>query len=113
MIGFSLETEEKKQGPLLHLKGELDLHSSNELNETLTTLAEQETDNISLNMTDVQYIDSTGLGTLAKNAKKLEPFNGKITLYNCQPRIKKLIEISGLDKKNIFLKEIETQNSET
>ena len=111
MIGFSLEIEEQQQGPTLHLKGELDLHSCEELNDTLKNIVEQEKETITLNMTDVQYIDSTGLGTLAKNAKQLEPINGRLILYDCQPRIKKLIKISGLDKKNIILRETNISHS--
>lgn len=105
MIGFSIDTEIQSDIPTLHLKGELDLHSSEKLNLKLNELLENNETIISINMQKVEYIDSTGLGTIAKVARKLEDQEGHLSLISCPPRIKKLIEISGLTKKNIQLVE--------
>ncbi|MEK9657498.1 MAG: STAS domain-containing protein [bacterium] len=103
MIGFSLEIEEKEKETTVNLKGEIDLYSCEQLDKTLTKLVKENKNKIILNMQDIQYIDSTGLGTIAKNAKELETKQEKLYLYSCQPRVQKMFEISGLNKKNITL----------
>ena len=53
-----------------------------------------------LDLKETSYIDSTGLGTIAKAAQKSNPNNGEIMIIHAQSHVKKLFEISGLSKKN-------------
>ena len=101
MISFDLKIEEKDNISTIYLKGELDIHNSKSLDDTLQKL--QNRNKIILNMKEMQYIDSTGLGTIAKNAKLLAKTNGEIIIHNSPSRVRKIFEISGLHKKNINL----------
>lgn len=104
MIGFNLKVEEENNIPTIHLKGELDIHSSQSLDQTIQALVNKHATKIILNMQDIQYMDSTGLGTIAKNAKKLSESNGEMIISGSQPRIKQVFEFSGLlGKENIKL----------
>ena len=104
MIGFNIKIEENNNIPTIHLKGELDIHSSQSLDQTIQELVSKQVNKIILNMQDIQYMDSTGLGTIAKNAKKLSESNGEMIIAGSQPRIKQVFEFSGLlNKENIKL----------
>ncbi len=101
MISFDLKIEETNDTPTIYLKGELDIHNSNALDETFQKLRNR--NKIILNMKEMQYIDSTGLGTIAKNAKLLAETNGEIIIHDSPARVRKIFEVSGLHKKNIKL----------
>jgi len=51
-----------------------------------------------LNLQDVQFIDSSGLGVLLGRYKKLLPLGGKLKITNVPPHIYKIMELSGLPK---------------
>ena len=61
------------------------------------------TNNFTLDMQKVQYIDSTGLGIIAHAARNINDKEGQITIICNQPQIRKIFEISGLQNKNIRL----------
>jgi anti-sigma B factor antagonist len=106
-IDFSIEVDEKQEIPILRIKGEIDIYTCPKLNKTLTGLIEQGHKRIILNLDQIQYIDSTGLGTIAHSARSLTSENGLIGIICTKPQVKKIFEISGLQKKNIHLFEEE------
>ncbi len=46
----------------------------------------------------LEYLDSTGLGTLISILKKAKESNNRIILKNIKPNIRKLFDITELDK---------------
>ena len=50
----------------------------------------------------VDYIDSAGIGMLMTFRKQLKAESPRVILRNCNPRIRKILMISRLDKKFIF-----------
>lgn len=103
VMGFSLEVEEKKDVPIIHVSGEIDVYTCPKLNTKLTEVIENGNKNVVLNLENIQYIDSTGLGTIAYNARILESSNGSILVICTKHQIKKIFQVSGLEKKNIRL----------
>ena len=102
-IEFSMEVSEKKNVPVIRIKGEIDVYTCPKLNKTLTGIIEKGNHNFILNLEDIQYIDSTGLGTIAHSARSISEKNGTIFVVCAKPQIKKVFEIAGLNKKNIKL----------
>ncbi len=49
-------------------------------------------------MTDLDYISSAGLGVLLSAHKRLLDSGHKMTLKNMNPHIRRILQISGLDK---------------
>lgn len=108
VLEFQVLTEEKNNKPVVSVRGEIDVYSCPKLHEALSKITESGRFNIILNLENVHYIDSTGLGTIAYAAKQVNEHQGKITIVSSKPQIKKIFEISGLDKKNITLVENES-----
>jgi anti-sigma B factor antagonist len=52
--------------------------------------------NIVLDMRDVSYVDSTGLGTLVTSLTCARNHGGTLRLANVQPRIQDLLDVSKL-----------------
>ena len=101
--GFSLEIEQKNNIPVIHIRGEIDVYTCPQLRVKLNELVESGNNSFILNLENIQYIDSTGLGTIAHTARSVESTNGKVCIVCTKNQIKKIFEVSGLDKKNIRL----------
>ncbi len=89
--------EEKKQWSV-SLIGEVDIYTAGQLKETFIKLIEEKKEDIKINAEELDYIDSTGLGVLIGALKRLKQENKDIILFNVKPSIKKLLNITGLDK---------------
>lgn len=103
MSGFSLEIETKQDIPVINIVGEIDVYTCPQLRSKLTELVETGNHSIILNLENIHYIDSTGLGTIAHTARSVETNKGKICIVCTKNQIKKIFEVSGLEKKNVFL----------
>lgn len=51
-----------------------------------------------LNLHDVTFVDSSGLGVILGRYKKLLPLGGEIIIKQVPPHIYKVMELSGLPK---------------
>tara|TARA_A100001011_G_C13993193_1_gene708120 strand:+ start:313 stop:648 length:336 start_codon:yes stop_codon:yes gene_type:complete len=100
---FSLEIDQEKKEPIIRIQGEIDIYTCPKLNEKLNEFIANGTNNFTLDMQKVQYIDSTGLGIIAHAARNIHDKEGQITIICNQPQIRKIFEISGLQNKNVTL----------
>tara|TARA_B100001113_G_C20664914_1_gene429502 strand:- start:118 stop:465 length:348 start_codon:yes stop_codon:yes gene_type:complete len=103
VIGFSVEVEEKNNYPIVHIKGEIDVYTCPALQEKLNEIINRGELQVVLDLEDLQYIDSTGLGTIANTAQNIQDQNGEVHVICNKPQIKKIFEFSGLEEKNITL----------
>ena len=53
---------------------------------------------VPLNLQNIQFVDSSGLGVIIGRYKKLLPLGGKLKITNVPPNIYKIMELSGLPK---------------
>jgi len=83
---------------VLVLEGEVDLHTAGNLKETVTQMLEEKKGSIRVVGDGLEYIDSTGLSVFIGAIKKLQKDNYNIIVTNLKPSIKKLLNITGLDK---------------
>ncbi|RAP27134.1 hypothetical protein DID74_00945 [Candidatus Marinamargulisbacteria bacterium SCGC AG-333-B06] len=107
----SINLEGAKTLPAIRVRGEIDIYTCSELRKTLATVLEDSSHDILLNLEHVQYIDSTGLGTIAHSAQQIQTNNGQVFIICTKPQIKKIFEVSGLLSKNITMYESEDQLS--
>ena len=82
----------------INLGGELDVSTSDKLKEYLHKLADQEMLDMKINLENLEYIDSTGLGVMISVLKKLKVGNKEIYIINPRNNVRKIFNITGLDK---------------
>ena len=82
----------------VHLSGEIDVSTANEVKENLINLISKQSADIKLDMTNLDYIDSTGLGALIGVLKRLKENNKDIYITNTKKNVRKIFNITGLDK---------------
>ena len=76
--------------------GEIDAFTAPTLREKLMEITLQENIHVELNLMDVSYMDSTGLGVFVGLYKSINAANGHMELTGLSSRLKRLFDITGL-----------------
>jgi anti-anti-sigma factor len=92
--------EERDEGGVmtLTLEGELDLATASKVREPLEREIESGTKRVVVDMLGCGFIDSTGLGVLLHAAKRLEESGGAMALVCVDDQIKRLLELTMIDR---------------
>ncbi|NLX62243.1 MAG: STAS domain-containing protein [Tissierellia bacterium] len=83
---------------LVEPMGEVDIYTSSELKEKISEAIGDKKADIVIDGKKLDYLDSTGLGTLISIFKMIKDNENKIYIKNLKPNIRKLFEITELDK---------------
>lgn len=83
---------------VLAVRGEVDVYTAPRLREKLVELVTQGHHHVVVDLEGVDFLDSTGLGVLVGGLKRLRSHDGDLTLVCTQHRIRKVFEITGLNK---------------
>lgn len=83
-------------------KGDLDIYTSNEFKEEILKSFEENESDIIIDGENLDYIDSTGLGALISILRTVKEGEVKIYIENVKPNIRKIFDITNLDKLFIF-----------
>ena len=76
--------------------GELDLYTSEGLRDRLGDVVELGGRRVLVDLTGVSFMDSTALGVLVNTARALRSSGGRLVLVADDPRVTRVIEITGL-----------------
>jgi len=96
--------------PLIRLEGEVDVYTAPQLKQQMINLLESGARTMVVDLSDVEYLDSTALGVLIGGLKRMREMDGNMVLVCPSPRIRRVFEITGLDKIfEIFNSETEAQ----
>jgi anti-sigma B factor antagonist len=98
MADLVIETRVVDGTPILDLTGEVDSYNSPKLREKMVALIDEGTPDLVINMGGVDYIDSTGLGTLVGGLKRATEKGGAIRIICPNEQIYKVFNITGLVK---------------
>ena len=80
------------------LVGEVDISNAHLFKKQLETSLAEKKQNITIDLSDLSYIDSTGLGVIIGAYGSIKKDGYCIKVTNPRDNVKKLINISGLDK---------------
>lgn len=83
---------------MIMLEGEVDVYTAPQLKQRIIDMLDNDTTNIIVDLSDVEYLDSTALGVLIGGLKRLREKDGSLDLICPNPRIRRIFEITGLDK---------------
>ncbi len=81
---------------VLNLKGRLDLASGSGLKEEVKALLSREKSLLHLNLAEVDFINSSGLGVLVSIMKEVRLNKGRLTLSNLATYVEEIFEITQL-----------------
>jgi anti-sigma B factor antagonist len=91
---------ENKDGPtLIKLHEErLDAHNSKELKDYLLELLDNGTKKLILDLSEVRFVDSSGLGALLSGHKNAGLRDGRFALAGVQSRVQSMFELTRLTR---------------
>jgi anti-anti-sigma factor len=82
--------------PVLHLRGEIDLHTCGGFRDKLRELIELGNYAILIDLTEVPYLDSAALGVLVDAERRVREHEGRIGLVGATPFVRRAFEITRL-----------------
>jgi anti-sigma B factor antagonist len=80
----------------LKLAGEVDAYTAPKLKEVLVPLTEKEGQEIIIDLSGIEYMDSTGLGIFVGALKSTKANNSSLKLRGMTERVRRIFEITGL-----------------
>src|SRR5512142_1662245 len=97
-VDLSLSTRSEGDRTVVVVGGEIDVYTAPKLREQLIDLVAAGNYHIVVDMTKVEFLDSTGLGVLVGGLKRVRAHDGSLRLVCTQERILKIFRITGLTK---------------
>jgi len=99
-MSFSINTNNNGEKNLWEIKlaGEIDISNVNLVKNQLEAVLEEAKQSIEIDLSELDYIDSSGLGMIIKIYGAIKKDGLSVKLINPKDSIKKLLIISGLDK---------------
>ena len=91
-------TGPRDRSNVLPLKGEIDLHVSPSVTALLNEMIDKKPDRLVVDLSDVTYIDSSGLAALIAAMQEVQGYGGKFLLAGLQGTICDIFEQLRLDQ---------------
>lgn len=95
-MNLNIESQEQDKHYDVTVSGELDVATVPELEKVLVPIRQAGTHDIHVNLENLSYMDSTGLGLFVGTLKSLNQNNKELYILGVNNRIKRLFEITGL-----------------
>ena len=93
-FGFSTDDD----GTVLRVFGEVDVATAPTLRDPLLALASPNSSYGVVDMTEVSFIDSTGLSALVSAQKRLRREGVELRLVMTRPNLRKVFDVTGLSE---------------
>jgi anti-sigma B factor antagonist len=93
-----MELKIRKNGEIyiIDINGEMDLYNSYKLKELVMKMLEKNVKKFIINLEQVDYIDSSGIGALIFICSTIKKMNLKLSISNVHGSVKKVIELTKL-----------------
>ena len=96
-MDFTVDVTEWAGRTVVSASGELDAHSAPALQTALDPLSQAPEAALVVNLSEVGFIDSTGLGVLVTTLKHVRESGGRLDVVVAAPRVLKVFALTGLD----------------
>jgi anti-sigma B factor antagonist len=83
---------------VLALAGDLDVYTATHLRERLVDLIADARPDLVIDLAELAFVDSTGLGTLVDGMKRVRQAGGSMALRSPTPAVQRVIDITGLSR---------------
>jgi anti-sigma B factor antagonist len=98
-VNFDVKTEKVDESTyVIALAGEVDLYTAPEFKQQLLDVIGGGGKHVVVDFSDTTFIDSTTLGVLVGGVKRLRAQEGRLSLVCSDRNIRKIFEITGLDR---------------
>ncbi|MBD3402657.1 anti-sigma factor antagonist [candidate division GN15 bacterium] len=93
---MDIQAREENGVAVLSLSGRLDLASGSQLKDEIKKYLEKNVTSIHLNLAKVEFINSSGLGSLVSIMKEIRLLKGRFTMSDLASYVREIFEITQL-----------------
>src|ERR687892_23485 len=93
---FGVDVAASGDATVVSIRGEVDLYTAPKLREQLDEAVTGDAPKVVVDLGQLDFIDSTGLGVLVGAQKQARAAGGDVTLRNPNRSTQKILEIAGL-----------------
>ncbi|MBA2740302.1 MAG: STAS domain-containing protein [Nocardioidaceae bacterium] len=97
-MDLSLQTRNEGDWTVVAVGGEIDVYTAPKLREALVELVNEGRFQLVVDLEQVDFLDSTGLGVLVGGLKRVRANDGNLRVVCTQERLLKIFRITGLTK---------------
>ena len=97
-MNLDLSTRLVAQRAVVAVGGEVDLETASQLSEHALVALREVSPHIALDLTDVTFMDSTGLKVLLSVARRSEAAQGSFAVVGASRTVLRLLTLTGLDQ---------------
>lgn len=94
---MEIERSEYQGNQVIAPCGDIDMHSSPDLRETLLVLTKKKITPLFVDFKDVNYIDSSGIATFVESLKAIKSYGGQLKLVALPEEVMEIFKFSKLD----------------
>lgn len=92
-----LETQMIKDSLVVKIKGELDLLTAETFRNLVErALSQENAQNLILDMEQLDFIDSSGLGVILGRYRRIREQGGNMAIVGVKPHVKRILELAGI-----------------
>jgi anti-sigma B factor antagonist len=95
-MNISIDVKETESKLAVKVIGEIDAYTAPQLREKLFPMSEKEGVKMVVDLSEVNYMDSTGLGVFVGVFKNVRAHDGEFKIVGLSERLQRLFEITGL-----------------
>jgi len=97
-MNLAVGIEETQNHYTVKVSGEIDVYTAPELKDKLLPLTEVHGNDIQVDLKDITYMDSTGLGVFISAYKSAKEHESSMELIHAKDRVSRLFKVTGLDE---------------
>ena len=95
---MDIEIRENGDHKIIEVSGEVDLYNVSELKKSLFAITDGSSKSVVVDMKNVNYMDSSGIGALVAGQKKMKAHSGQFALLNIHDDVLNILKLATLDK---------------
>jgi anti-sigma B factor antagonist len=96
---LEISTRRHERYAVVTLRGELDLAGESELRDRLRAACEENDGRVVLDLSELSFIDSTGLSILVEYHARTRAAGGRLILLAPRSAVVRILDITGLDER--------------
>ena len=97
-LSMEIELKDIGEHKVISVSGEVDLYNVSELKKALFSVTDGSYSSVVVDLKDVNYMDSSGIGALVAGQKKMRAHNGKFALINIHDDVLNILKLATLDR---------------
>ncbi|WP_283139617.1 STAS domain-containing protein [Rhizohabitans arisaemae] len=94
---LKVSTRSHAGNAIIAVAGEIDLYTAPRLQAEFARLLADDPERVVIDMSDVEFCDSTGMNVLLSALKRLRERGGALEVAAPRPAVRKILQVTGLD----------------